>query len=80
LYYFIIRPTPPKSIEPPLANLNIDLERVAMENYWDFHQAAHFEKTFPQSINAMNLVTNRFLDECTQVEGYGEQSSGELEE
>jgi hypothetical protein len=28
----------------------------------------------------MNLVKNRFLDECTQIEEYGEQSRGELEE
>jgi hypothetical protein len=74
------RPTPPRAIEPPPANLNLDLGRVAMDNYCNFHQASHSEKTFPQWINAMNLVTNRLLDECAQVEGYGEQSRGKLEE
>jgi hypothetical protein len=44
---FFRRPIPPKAIEPPPTNLNIDLEGVAMDNYCNYHQDNHSKKTCP---------------------------------
>jgi hypothetical protein len=38
------RPISPKPIKPPFANLNLDLEGVAMDNFSNYHQANHSEK------------------------------------
>jgi hypothetical protein len=64
---FVRRPTPPRVFEPPHADLNLDIGRVATDNYFNFHQDFHYEKTCSQWINAMNLVTDRLLDESAQV-------------
>lgn len=37
-----------------------------MDNFCTYHQANHPEKTCPQSMNAMNLVARKFMDECTK--------------
>jgi hypothetical protein len=41
---FFIIPTPPRAIEPPPANLNIDLEGVTKNNYCNYHQDNHLKK------------------------------------
>jgi hypothetical protein len=57
-----------KSIEPSLVILNIDLEEVAMDNYCNYHNENHYEKTCPQWINVVKLVANKLLNGCAQVE------------
>jgi hypothetical protein len=42
---FFKRPFPPKTIKPSPINLNIELEDVAMDNYCNFHQDNHSERT-----------------------------------
>ena len=37
-----------KEIEPPPTNLNIDLENVASDSFYTYHQENHYERDFPQ--------------------------------
>jgi hypothetical protein len=46
--HFFKRPPPFKSIEPSLANLNIDLRDVALNSFYSYHKKNHFENNFPQ--------------------------------
>jgi hypothetical protein len=55
--FFKINP-PFKAIEPPPANLNIDLETVASDSFCTYHQENHSERDFPQWVHAMNLMAN----------------------
>jgi hypothetical protein len=57
-----------KEIEPPLANLNIDLGNVAYDSFCNYHQENHSEIDCPQWVNAMNLMASRFLDEVSLTE------------
>jgi hypothetical protein len=59
---------PFKAIEPPPANLNIDLGNVASDSFCTYHQENHSERDFPQWVHAMNLMANRFLDEVSLTE------------
>lgn len=38
---------PPRAIESPLANLNIDTNESTLENYCHFDKENHSENTFP---------------------------------
>jgi hypothetical protein len=69
--FFKINP-PFKAIEPPPANLNIDLGNVASDFLCIYHQENHSERDYPQWVHAMNLMANQFLDEFSLTE----QSSG----
>jgi hypothetical protein len=69
---FFKRNPPFKAIEPPPANLNIDLGNVASDSFCTYHQEKHSERDCPQWVHAMNLMANQFLDEVSLTE----QSSG----
>jgi hypothetical protein len=56
---------PFKEIEPPSANLNIDLGNVASDSFYTYHQENHSKRDFPQWVHAMNLMANRFLDKVS---------------
>jgi hypothetical protein len=71
--FFKINP-PFKEIEPPPANLNIDLGNVASDSFCTYHQEKHSERDCPQWVHAMNLMANQFLDEVSLTE----QSSGSV--
>jgi hypothetical protein len=71
---FFKRNPPFKAIEPPPANLNIDLGNVASDSFCTYHQENHSERDCPQWVHAMNLMANRFLDEVSLTE----QSSGSV--
>jgi hypothetical protein len=57
-----------KEIEPPPANLNIDLGNVASDSFCTYHQENHSERDCPQWVHAMNLMANQFLDEVSLTE------------
>jgi hypothetical protein len=57
-----------KAIEPPPANLNIDLGNVAYDSFCTYHQENHSERDYPQWVHVMNLMANRFLDEVSLTE------------
>jgi hypothetical protein len=57
-----------KSIEPPPANLNIDLGNVASDSFCTYHQENHSERECPQWVHVMNLMANQFLDEVSLTE------------
>jgi hypothetical protein len=63
-----------KTIEPPPANLNIDLGNVVSNSLCTYHQENFFERDCPQWVHAMNLMDNRFLDEVSLTK----QSSGSV--
>jgi hypothetical protein len=65
---FFKRNQPFKAIEPPPANLNIDLGNVASDSFCTYHQENHSERECPQWVHAMNLMANRFLDEVSLTE------------
>jgi hypothetical protein len=65
---FFKRSPPFNTIEPPPTNLNIDLENIAYESFCTYHQEKHSERDFPQGFHAINLMANRFLDECSLTE------------
>jgi hypothetical protein len=65
---FFKRNHPFKAIEPPPANLNIDLGNVASDSFCTYHQENHSEREFPQWVHAMNLMANHFLDEVSLTE------------
>jgi hypothetical protein len=65
---FFKRNPPFKAIEPPPANLNIDLGNVASDSFCTYHQENHSERDCPQWVHAMNLMANRFLDEVSLTE------------
>jgi hypothetical protein len=65
--FFKINP-PFKSIEPPPANLNVNLGNIASNSFCTYHQENHSERDFPQWVHAMNLMANQFLDECSLTE------------
>jgi hypothetical protein len=71
---FLKRNPPFKEIEPPPANLNIDLGNVASNSFCTYHQEKHYERDYPQWVHAMNLMANRFLYEVYITE----QSSGSV--
>ena len=54
-------------LPPPPSNLNIKLDDVSQDNFCTYHQASHSEKTCPKWVNEMNLIDNKFLDECTKT-------------
>jgi hypothetical protein len=62
---FFKRNQPFKAIEPPPANLNIDLGNVASDSFCTYHQENHSERECPQWVHAMNLMANHFLDEVS---------------
>jgi hypothetical protein len=62
---FFKRNPPFKAIEPPPANLNIDLGNVASDSFCTYHQEKHSERDCPQWVHAMNLMANQFLDEVS---------------
>jgi hypothetical protein len=62
---FFKRNPPFKEIEPPPANLNIDLGNVASDSFCTYHQENHSKRDFPQWVHAMNLMANQFLDEVS---------------
>jgi hypothetical protein len=76
---FFRKPPPFKAIEPPPANLNIDLGEVASDSYCNYHQEHHSEKDFPQWVNVMNLLANRFLDGCSLTEQSNDHTSNTTE-
>jgi hypothetical protein len=55
---FFKRNPPFKAIEPPSANLNIDLGNVASDSLCTYHQEKHSERDYPQWVHAMNLMAN----------------------
>jgi hypothetical protein len=65
---FFKRNHPFKAIEPPPANLNIDLGNVASDSFCTYHQENHSERECPQWVNAMNLMANHFLGEVSLTE------------
>jgi hypothetical protein len=65
---FFKRNPPFKAIEPPPANLNIDLGNVTSDSFCTYHQENHSKRDFPQWVHAMNLMANRFLDEVSLTE------------
>jgi hypothetical protein len=65
---FFKRNPPFRAIEPPPANLNIDLGNVASGSFYTYHQENHFERDFPQWVHAMNLMANQFLDKVSLTE------------
>jgi hypothetical protein len=65
---FFKRNHPFKEIEPPPANLNIDLGNVASDSFCTYHQEKHSERECPQWVHAMNLMANHFLDEVLLTE------------
>jgi hypothetical protein len=65
---FFKRNPPFKAIEPPPANLNIDLGNVASDSFSTYHQEKHTERDCPQWSHVMNLMPNRFLDEFSLTE------------
>ena len=49
--------------QPPIYSSSIlNFTEVGMDHFCTFHQEPHFEKSFPQWINSMTLVTNQILD------------------
>jgi hypothetical protein len=79
-YKPFFRKNPPfKALEPPPANLNIDLGEVASDSYCNYHQEHHSEKDFPQWVNAMNLLENNFLDGCSLTEQPNDHTSNTAE-
>jgi hypothetical protein len=62
---FFKRNSPFKSIEPPPANLNIDLGNVTSDSFCTYHQENHSERDCPQWVHAMDLMANQFLDEVS---------------
>jgi hypothetical protein len=56
---------PFKSIEPPPSNLNDDLKNIASDSFCTYHQENHLERDRPLWVHTMNLMENRFLDECS---------------
>ena len=68
-YKPFFKTNPPfKSIEPPPANLNIDLGNVASNSFCTYHQEKHYERDCPQCVHAMNLMANRFLEKVSLTE------------
>jgi hypothetical protein len=65
---FFKRNPPFKAIKPPPTNLNFDLGNVASDSFCTYHQENHSERDSPQWVHAMNLMENRFLDECSLSE------------
>jgi hypothetical protein len=65
---FFKRNPPFKAIDPPLANLNIDLGNVASDYFYTYHQENHSERDCPQWVHAMNFMANWFLDEVFLTE------------
>jgi len=65
--FFKMNP-PFKEIEPPSANLNLDLGNVAFDSFCTYHQENHSERDCPQWVHAMNLMANWFLDEVSLTE------------
>ena len=59
---FFKRNPPFKAIEPPLANLNIDLGNVSYDSFCTYHQENHSKRDYPHWVHAMNLMANQFLD------------------
>jgi hypothetical protein len=64
---FFKRNPPFKAIEPPPANLNIDLGNVASDSFCTYHQEKHSERDYPQWVHAMNLMANLFLNEVSLI-------------
>jgi hypothetical protein len=62
---FFKRNLPFKEIEPPPANLNIDLGNVASNSFCTYHQENHSERDCRQWVHAMNLMANQFLDKVS---------------
>jgi hypothetical protein len=50
---------------PPPSNLNIDLGNIASNSFCMYHQQNHSEINYPQWVQTMNLMANRFLDEVS---------------
>jgi ribonuclease HI len=65
---FFKRNPPFKAIEPPPANLNIDLGNVAYDCLCTYHQENHYERDCPQWVHAMDLMANQFLDKVSLTE------------
>jgi hypothetical protein len=55
---FFKRNHPFKEIEPPPSNLNIDLENVASDSFYSYHQDNHSKRDYPQWVHAMNLMAD----------------------
>ena len=65
-YKPFLKINPPfKAIEPPPYNLNVDLGNIAFDSFCTYHQEKNSERHFPQWLHDMNLMANRFLDECS---------------
>jgi hypothetical protein len=71
---FFKRNPPFKEIEPPPANLNIDMGNVASDSLCTYHQENHSKRDYPQWVHAMNLMANRFPDEVSLTK----KSSGSI--
>jgi hypothetical protein len=71
---FFKRNPPFKAIEPPLANLNIDLGNLAFDSFFTYHQEKHSKRDCPQWVHAINLMANQFLDNFSLTE----KSSGSV--
>jgi hypothetical protein len=79
-YKPFFRKNPPfKALDPPPANLNIDLGEVALDSYCNYHQEHHSERDFPQWVNVMNLLENCFLDGCSLTEQPNDHTSNTAE-
>ena len=57
---FFERNQPFKAIEPPSANLNINLGNVTFDSFCTYHQENHSKKECPQWVHTMNLMANHF--------------------
>jgi hypothetical protein len=71
---FFNRNPPFKAIETPSAKLNIDLGNVKCDSFCTYHQEKYSKRDSPKWVHAMNLMSNRFLDEISLTE----QSSGSM--
>jgi hypothetical protein len=62
---FFKRNPPFKVIEPPPANLNIDLGNIDSKSFCTYHQEKHSKRDCLQWVHAMNLMAKWFLDEVS---------------
>jgi hypothetical protein len=65
---FFKRNPPFKAIEPPLANLNIDLGNVPSDSFCTYHQEKHSKRDCLEWVHAMNFMANQFLDDVSLTE------------
>ena len=79
---FFKKSNPNASKPPSNSNAALNVEEIAKDNFFSFHQAAHSEKMCPQWIGSMTAVVNQLLDDQTlgnQIEDdVSDQDEGSL--